>query len=98
MTIHELKTWPPHFSATWGGPKTFELRRDDRGYETGDILHLREWSPETESYSGRELLARVTYLLRHPQFLPYCAMSIRIVEKAGGVEFHKPQSQETTDG
>ena len=92
MKIHELKTWPPHFAAIWSGVKTFEIRRDDRGYEPGDVLHLREWSPESKSYSGRMLLARVTYLLRHPQFLPegYCAMAIRVIEKAGGVEFHQP--------
>lgn len=46
MKTHELKTWPTYFEAVADGRKTFEARRDDRGYEIGDVLHLREWSPE----------------------------------------------------
>jgi hypothetical protein len=43
---HELKTWPAQFQATYDGVKLFDVRRDDRGYALGDILHLREWERE----------------------------------------------------
>jgi hypothetical protein len=42
---HELKCWPPYFERLLDGSKTFEVRKDDRGYQTGDWLVLREWDP-----------------------------------------------------
>lgn len=62
---HDLKTWPEFFEAMLSGEKTFELRKDDRGFVTGDILLLREWNPATKEYSGRELTRKVTWLLGH---------------------------------
>ena len=59
---HELKTWPEFFKPLWSGEKTFELRKDDRGFRAGDILHLREWS-KTDGYTGRSLVATATYVL-----------------------------------
>ena len=38
--IHELKTWPQFWPALCDGSKTFELRKNDRGFEVGDILIL----------------------------------------------------------
>lgn len=45
MTTHELKTHPAPFSRTIDGLKMFEIRKDDRGFKTGDALMLREWAP-----------------------------------------------------
>jgi hypothetical protein len=45
VIVQDIKCWPEYFQAVWIGDKTFELRRDDRGYAVGDILHLKEWSP-----------------------------------------------------
>lgn len=61
--VHELKVWPEFFQALHTGEKTFELRKDDRGYQAGDVLHLREWNPRSETYSGREQRRLVTYLI-----------------------------------
>lgn len=61
---HELKTWDAVFDALVDGRKTFELRRDDRGFQVGDTLRLREWAPERAAYTGRELSVVVDYLLR----------------------------------
>ena len=60
---HELKCWPLFFEAVASGVKPFEVRRDDRGYQPGDLLRLREWNPDSETYTGRECHRRVTYLL-----------------------------------
>lgn len=43
--IHELKTHPAYFARLADGSKTFEIRRNDRGYQTGDILLLQEYNP-----------------------------------------------------
>lgn len=65
MVRHYLKTWPEFFDALMSGKKTFELRKDDRGFAVGDILHLREFDPETENYTGHETIRWVSYLLAH---------------------------------
>jgi hypothetical protein len=65
MSIHDLKTWPEFFGGIVAGTKTFELRNDDRHFEVGDVLVLREWNPASKEYSGREARRRVTHLLRH---------------------------------
>jgi len=64
MTIHELKCWPEGFQAVVDGRKPFEVRKDDRGFEVGDTLHLREYDPDVGTYTGRETDVRVTYIYR----------------------------------
>lgn len=44
--IHDLKTDPAYFQRLVDGTKTFEVRKDDRGYQPGDTLVLREWSEQ----------------------------------------------------
>ena len=65
---HQLKTWPDVFEDMWQGVKEFDYRKDDRGFKVGDVLHLREWDPETQEYTGRGLLSLVTYILCGGQF------------------------------
>lgn len=65
---HELKTWPEYFSPVSWGLKTFEIRNNDRNFMIDDILHLREYKPETEVYTGREIKVIVTYVLRGGEF------------------------------
>ena len=66
-TDHELKTWPEYFEAVWDGRKAFEIRKNDRNFQVGDWLILREWGPITD-YSGREIYAEVTYVLPGGKF------------------------------
>jgi hypothetical protein len=66
--VHDLKTLPPYFAAVLRGQKTFEVRRDDRSFDEGDVLVLREWSKRAQKYTGRELRRVVTYLLDGGQF------------------------------
>lgn len=63
MTTHNLKTWPEFYNAIAGGEKTFDLRKDDRGFHVGDVLCMQEWSPRTKEYTGRELAVTVTYIV-----------------------------------
>jgi hypothetical protein len=68
MTIHELKTWQPHYGEVAAGIKTFEVRKADRDFKVGDLLHLREWCPETSEYSGQTCLRCITHLMSGGQF------------------------------
>lgn len=70
---HVVKTWPPYFEDICSGAKTFEVRRNDRGYAVGDILDLVEYDPKDGAsyglhHSGRNTFKRVTYILPGGQF------------------------------
>lgn len=69
MNIHELKTSAQFFEGIVTGEKTFEVRKDDRGYRLGDVLHLRETRPADVLYTGREALAVVTYIVGNDVWL-----------------------------
>ena len=78
MTLHKIKIHPQYFAAVMDGTKTFEVRKDDRGYTVGDMLVLREWEVtgivgrpsgiggfrDVGGYTGRKCQHTVTYILR----------------------------------
>ena len=69
--IHELKIYPGYFESIIQGVKTFEVRKDDRGYRLGDYIALNEYipgNPEGERYTGRSSLYRIIHLLSDPEF------------------------------
>lgn len=45
MATHDLKCWPEFFDAIADGRKTFEVRKNDRGFQAGDRLVLRKYTP-----------------------------------------------------
>lgn len=57
---HVLKCWPQYFEAIVFDQKTFEVRYNDRGYERGDILILREYNNDTKEYTRRQTRVEVT--------------------------------------
>lgn len=63
VKTHELKVAPAFWEPLANGTKRFEVRKDDRGFEVGDRLFLREWKPRS-GYTGRELFFRVLYVMR----------------------------------
>lgn len=74
MKTHPLKIWPEYFAAvTEQDParrKNYEIRYNDRDYQQGDILELREYNPNTEEFSGRQTRRLVTHIVKGPPFLP----------------------------
>ena len=42
MKLHELKIKDEYFNAIIEGKKTFELRKNDRDYQVGDLIHFVE--------------------------------------------------------
>ena len=74
---HELKIAPQYFREIANGNKPFEVRRNDRDYQVGDILKLREYDGD---YSGQEISAKVTYILDDPAYCKdgYVVMGIKL--------------------
>ena len=81
---HELKTWPEYFGAVLSGEKTFEIRNNDRDFQVGDVLALREWCPDIGKYTGRALDVCVTYITGHEQPDGQVVMAIAPVREVGG--------------
>lgn len=42
---HELKIWPQYYCRVEDGSKTFEVRKNDRNFQMGDSVILKEWDP-----------------------------------------------------
>jgi hypothetical protein len=78
MKLHELKCWSEPFNEIFNGMKKFEYRLNDRNYEVGDLLYLREWIPDTKSYTGCVITKSVTSILKTGFGLTegYCIMSL----------------------
>lgn len=68
---HKLKTDPKVFQDVLDGNKTFEIRFNDRDFQAGDELILKETLHSGEEikegspleYTGREISTEVTYVL-----------------------------------
>ena len=73
---HELKCRPEFFTALKDGRKTFEIRRDDRGYRERDVLLLCEWDPSTRFFTGRQLRFRVVYITDYGQVPGWVVMGL----------------------
>ena len=62
--VHELKTWEEYFRLVESGDKPFELRKNDRNFQVGHELLLREYNHNTQTYTGRNLHRKITYILQ----------------------------------
>lgn len=62
--------------------KSFEIRKDDRGYKVGDIIHFVDPNGNEFSYATflKKLKFRITYILRNvPEYgldKDYCILAI----------------------
>ena len=74
MRIHEIKVWSEYWDALEDGDKPFEVRRDDRGYQKGDMLVLCKWDRlkdcfvRTGDNSQIQIRRKITYILTGGQF------------------------------
>lgn len=76
---HILKTWPEYMDSIVSGEKMFELRKNDRDFQVGDVLILVEYDPGSKLFLKREVQKRITYILEGPAFglkEGYCIMSL----------------------
>ena len=71
MAVHELKTLAPFWNAVASGEKNFEVRKNDRGFQKGDVLVLyclKTYAPTLIETTKDPLLRSVTYVLPGGQF------------------------------
>ena len=94
MKIHELKIKEEYYKAIIDGEKTFELRKNDRDYQVGDLIQFNDklFTPKyyfegaTEKYYPLpcETLFKITYVLKDvPEYgldKDYCILGIKQVE------------------
>jgi Domain of unknown function (DUF3850) len=61
---HELKIYPQHYRAVLLGLKKVEVRLNDRNYQERDTLLLNEYCPQTQKYTGFQVVRNVDYILK----------------------------------
>lgn len=82
---HALKCWPKYFYRIYVGQKNFEVRKNDRHFEIGDILHIREFDPclgRKGTLTGNFCFRKVTYIVHGGEFgieNGYCVMGLEPV-------------------
>jgi hypothetical protein len=77
---HELKTLPQFYDEIITEMKRFEIRQNDRNFQKGDTLLLREW--DGENYTGHAQYARVTYITDFEQKPGFVVMSVVLWDPA----------------
>lgn len=60
---HELKCVIEPFQAKWEKKKSWEFRKNDRDFRVGDYLLEREYDSTNNTYTGREILEEVIWIL-----------------------------------
>lgn len=74
MAAHELKILPEYFEPAFAGIKNFEIRYNDRNYQVGDTVVLREWVDG--NYTGRKFNRKIQYLTDYQQKVGYVVMDL----------------------
>jgi hypothetical protein len=56
---HDIKIHPQHFRSVQANEMPFQIRFNDRDYQAGDTLTMKEWKPDElgkgGKYSGLEI-------------------------------------------
>lgn len=62
--IIELKCLPPYFRDIETKKKAFEIRFNDKDFNVGDYIILREYIIHDSTFTGNYLILQVTYILK----------------------------------
>ncbi|MFJ5670664.1 DUF3850 domain-containing protein [Bacillus safensis] len=76
-TVHDLKVIPSFFCAIKSGMKGFEIRRNDRKFQVGDVIMLREYNDG--HYTGRIVLGKITFVTDFEQKEGYVVFNFKRV-------------------
>ena len=77
--VHELKTWTEFYDDILSGFKTFDVRKNDRDFQIGDIVCFMDWDKEKDEYLGSKTRYKISYILYGGQFgieQGYCVLGI----------------------
>lgn len=101
---HEIKIEKQHFERVMSGEKTFEIRQDDRGYQTGDVVQMNETRDDTGwsgSLSGRSVRVKIKYVSHYQQKEGWCVWGFEILpdneQRIGYEIFEKKKSLPSVD-
>lgn len=78
--VHKIRLAKSYFDDVASGIKTFELRKNDRGYKKGDILEMMEFADGKNT--GRMVKVLVTYILEDYTGVEdgYCIMATKLMK------------------
>ena len=78
--VHQIRLAKSYFDDVANGIKTFELRKNDRGYKKGDILEMMEFADGKNT--GRTVRVFVTYILEDYTGIEdgYCIMATKLMK------------------
>jgi len=62
MKTHKIKSWSHFFDDIKSGIKKHDLRKNDRGYNVGDICILQRYDNIKGIYTGEELPVEISYI------------------------------------
>lgn len=81
--IHEIKIAAMYYEDVVSGKKSFELRKNDRGYKQGDKLIMLEF--KDGKHTGRIINADIVYMLEDYTGLAegYCILGIQVTNYNG---------------
>lgn len=81
--IHEIKIAAMYYEDVVSGKKSFELRKNDRGYRQGDKLIMLEFNDG--KHTGRIINADIVYMLEDYTGLAegYCILGIKVTDYNG---------------
>jgi ParB family chromosome partitioning protein len=81
--VHQIRLAKSYFDDVANGIKTFELRKNDRGYKKGDILEMMEFADGKNT--GRMVKVLVTYILEDYTGIEdgYCIMATTLLNENG---------------
>lgn len=84
MKTHELKIKPQYFWDIVCNIKTFEVRKNDRNFEVGDIITLREF--ENGKLTGKSINVEIVYILNEEEYCKesYVVLGFRLRLDLGG--------------
>ena len=92
MKLHELKILHEYLFDITIGRKTFELRKNDRDYQVGDLIHFIDIREDNitpnkflvEPFIDKNTLYRITYVLKDVEKYgldkDYCILAIKKLE------------------
>lgn len=90
MKLHELNIKHEYLVEVVMGRKTFELRKNDRDYQVGDLIRFIDIKQidsdkcDCDIYIGKDTLYIITYVLKDvPQYgldKDYCILAIKKLE------------------
>lgn len=83
MKTHELKINQQYLKLIIDGRKNWEVRKNDRNFKEGETIIVKEYLPETNSYTGREAEGTILYVFSTNEMLKpgYVILSVKWTRK-----------------